>query len=625
MSRRTGLLVFAAVLAAVTIAKLAIVSLGPDYDGDAYAHAMAGRRMLQDPGDVSVHWVWLPLLHSLYAAATSLGGGLSTLRLVNVFASTLSPVVLYLWLRHHERAHAASVGPGLRRHRAAHRSDTQSAYPAAVPDAPGSTTPLPWLAATLLAADPLCLWLGVTGQTEPLFQLFILAGSYALARRSFTLAGILFAAAALTRYEAWPLLPVIALLAARESIVAARHARQRLADELPPPGVLGAVAPAGAAAPKSLPPLAQGADPLSSREPTDNPPSRSSATVVALRPVGAHLHASLAWLLPLAAVAGWCLFHARATNEPLQFLRLNREFVSGFLGGVGYSWGKQALLPLMAVQYLALVPLWNMLGAVHLLAFPGLARAARLLLHRPASGAASSHAGARSNDAGATSSDAAATSSDTALASGAASRKSDRPARVRPDLPLTLLAMGLALLAIVTLGFLRGSHLGLPRHAVVLAPLFCALVAAGTLAFADRLARRFPRLAPPRGHHTLALLVLAVVLAVRTVPEALALASATRHAFSPQAAAAEALASVARPGEPIFCDDGKIEVLSNLPPDRFTRWQIPDVAPFHIEVSAKHHGSALVVSTPDRTSHLPGGTPLWTGAGLTILRFEYKL
>jgi hypothetical protein len=608
VSRRTGLFVFAAVLAAVTIAKLAIVTLGPDYDGDAYAHAMAGRRMLQDPGDVSVHWVWLPLLHGLYATVTSLGGGLSTLRLLNVFASTLSPVVLYLWLRHHE-----------------HTTSPQSS------DTPSFT--LPWLAATLLAADPLCLWLGVTGQTEPLFQLFLLAGAYALARRSFFFSGLLFAAAALTRYEAWPLVPVIAILAARESIHAARDASRRSVNEVPPPARSSALRASGAgAAPKSLSPFAQGAAPLGPPAPADSPSPPPARKRTSLRFLAFHAHASLAWLLPLAAVAGWCLFHARVTNEPLQFLRLNREFVSGFLGGVGYSWGKQALVPLMALQYVALVPLWNMLGAAHLLAFPGLARAARQFLSRPASdatssdaGAASSDAGPTSSDTGAASSDAGPTSSDTGLASGAASRKSDLPARVRPDLPLTLLAIGLALLAIITLGFLRGSHLGLPRHAVVLAPFFCALVAVGAQPFADRLARRFPRFAPPRSHHTVALLVLAVVLALRTLPETLALASATRHAFSSQAAAAKALTSVARPGEPIFCDDGKIEVLSELPPDRFTRWQIPDVAPFHIQVSAKHHGSALVVSAPDRTLHLPGGTPLWTGAGLVILRFEYNL
>ena len=587
MSRRTGLFVFATVLAAVTIAKLAIVTLGPDHDVDAYAHALAGRRMLQDPGDISVHWVWLPLLHSLYAVATKLGGGLSTLRLVNVFASTLSPVVLYAWLRHHQRAHAASVGPGLRPRRAAHGSDTQSVPSATVPQAPGFTSPLPWLAAALLAAEPLSLRLGVTGQTEPLFQLFLLAGGYALARRSFFFSGLLFAAAALTRYEAWPLLPVIAILASID-------VHRRLSSKLPPPARSSALRASGAgAAPKSLSPFAQGAE---------------------------YAHASLAWLLPLVAVAGWCLFHARATNEPLQFLRLNREFVSGFLGGVGYSWGKQALLPLMALQYLALVPLWNMLGAAHLLAFPGLARAARQLLSRPAPAATPRDAVATSSNAAATPRDAGATSRD-----AGASPESDPPSPARPDLPLTLLAIGLALLAIITLGFVRGSHLGLPRHAVVLAPFFCALVAAGTPAFADRLARRFPRFAPLRSHHTVALLVLAVVLALRTVPETLALASATRQAFSSQAAAAKALTAVARPGEPIFCDDGKIEVLSELPPDRFTRWQIPDVAPFHIQVSSKQSGSALVVSTPERTSHLPGGTPLWTGAGLTILRFEYNL
>ena len=588
MSRRTGLFVFAAVLLAVTIAKIVIVGLGPDHDGDAYAHAMAGRRMLLDPGDVSVHWVWLPFLHSLYAAATAMGSGLTNVRFVNIAASTVSPIVLYAWLRHHERT---TTPPA---------ADTQSAT------SPRGS-PIPWLAASLLAIEPLSLWLGTTGQTEPLFQLFILGASYALARRAFVATGLLFATATLTRYEAWPLLPVIGILAAID-------VQARISSELPPPARSSALRASGAgAAPKSLPPVAQGAARLGSQAPVVNPspfqseahptvsaatpdsparedglsPDHDFGTPVVWRRLAAHLHASLSWFLPLAAVAGWCLFHARATNEPLQFLRLNREFVSGFLGGVGYTWGKQPILPLMALQYIALVPVWNMLGAAHLLSFAGLARAARRYLSRKAPA-----------DAGTTSSF---------------------------DLPLTLLVIGLALLAVVTLGFLRGAHLGLPRHAVVLAPFFCALVAAGTLPFADRLARRFPRFAAPRGHHIVAALVLATVFFARTLPETLALASATRTAFSAQAAAAQALTAVARPGEPIFCEDGKIEVLSQLSPDRFTRWQIPDVSPFHIHIAARQHGSALVVSSPARAAHLPGGTPVWTGEGLTIFRYEYEV
>lgn len=96
----------------------------------------------------------------------------------------------------------------------------------------------------------------------------------------------------------------------------------------------------------------------------------------------------------------------------------------------------------------------------------------------------------------------------------------------------------------------------------------------------------------------------------------------TKRAFSEQASAARALRQVARPGEAIFCDDGKIEVLSELAPDRFFRWQIPDVAPVHLADLARKNGSALVISTPARAAHLGSGTALWSDNGLVILRFE---
>lgn len=268
---RAGLAVLVAVVLLVTAAKLAIVLSGPDYDGDAYAHAMAGRRMLLTPGDVAIHWVWLPLLHVLHAAATAAGGGLTTIRVLNTLLSSASAFLLAWSLRDHaRRAPESGAGESGEAESGAGESGAGESGAAPSAGAPVSPSIVPWLAGALLALDPLSLWLGVTGQTEPLFQLLVLGVCVLCERRAFVAAGALFAAAALTRYEAWPLLAAGLWLAARD------------------------------------------------------------------RPL--RLRTQALWLLPAAAVSGWCLFHFRATGEPLQFLRLNSEFVDGYLRGVGYPW-----------------------------------------------------------------------------------------------------------------------------------------------------------------------------------------------------------------------------------------------------------------------------------------------
>src|SRR5262249_54046843 len=100
------------------------------------------------------------------------------------------------------------------------------------PDA--ETSLLPWLAGALLAAEPLSLWLGSTGQTESLFSLLVLAGTAAWERRRPAVAGALFAASALTRYEAWGLLPALFLLAPRRPGV-----RRHLVYALPTLAIAG--------------------------------------------------------------------------------------------------------------------------------------------------------------------------------------------------------------------------------------------------------------------------------------------------------------------------------------------------------------------------------------------------
>src|SRR4029079_5522297 len=56
-----------ALLAAFGIAalalRLAMSAALPDADTDAYGHFKIGRALLENPADLSVHWVWLPGYH----------------------------------------------------------------------------------------------------------------------------------------------------------------------------------------------------------------------------------------------------------------------------------------------------------------------------------------------------------------------------------------------------------------------------------------------------------------------------------------------------------------------------------------------------------------------------------
>lgn len=449
--------------------KIVICFAGADYDGDAYAHAMAGRIISMEPFNANAHWVWLPLLHVVYAGLCRFGGGIAEMRLANAFISAASPLVLARGLgRHFERA-----GAGAEPFRS-----------------------LPWLAAALLAIDPLCLWSSTTGQTEPPFQLLILAAMFAIANESYVLAGAAFAAGVLTRYEAWGLLPLLFWIAVR------------------------------------------------------------------IRPF--KLRAHFVYLLPAAAVLAWCWFHYRATGEPLQFLRLNKEFVHGYFAGVGYPWGKERFLPLMALWYVTVIPFVHMLGPAYPLAVLSLKSGVRAL-------------------------------------------------------PRPFVVISAALVAIVTFGFVSGSHLGLGRHAVVLSPFYAALAGAGAIILANYLA---PRLGGKgRATTVVACAVLGLVIVTRALPRSLSLYYTTKSAFAEEAAAAKALTNLWREGETIFCEDGKIEVISELPPRAFTRWQLPDTTQYNVDGAAGLTGSSLVVGKRARVSHLAGGTELWSGGSLVILRF----
>lgn len=178
-------------LAALTIAAIvargSLITCGPDLDPDAYAHVMAGRKLLVNWRDVDLHWVWLPLPHAWAALVTWLGGTMEHLRWANAVLSCATAWLLALDLR----SHAATLERPDEVDRVVWRA-------------------IPWLAGALLLADPLLMQLGTTAQTEPLFAFAVLAASVAWRRSHHVLVGIALSAAVMTRYEAWVLIPVVA-------------------------------------------------------------------------------------------------------------------------------------------------------------------------------------------------------------------------------------------------------------------------------------------------------------------------------------------------------------------------------------------------------------------------------
>jgi hypothetical protein len=177
--------------------RLVLVFSGPDLDTDAYGHALAGRRMLETPLDLRIHWVWLPLIHVVYAVMTAGGLGLLGVRLLNVAVAASVPWLLFGLLR------TALPGP---------RGDSAGS------ERPGEAERelISWLAPVLVALEPISVYLGSSGQPEPIFTALVLGASWAFAKRRGALMGGLLAAAALVRYEGWLLPFAFALVALLE-------------------------------------------------------------------------------------------------------------------------------------------------------------------------------------------------------------------------------------------------------------------------------------------------------------------------------------------------------------------------------------------------------------------------
>jgi hypothetical protein len=269
-------------------------------------------------------------------------------------------------------------------------------------------------------------------------------------------------------------------------------------------------------------------------------------------------HRALVWIMPALAIALWCVHHRLASGEWLQFLRYNREFAGGYLAGVGYPWGSQPNAALALAWYVTVVP-WieqAVLAPLSLLGAVWFVRSA----------------------------------------------------------PRSLAVVELAMLAFLALGFALGQHLGLPRHGLVLAPLYACCLAAGIVRARDGLGAGF---APRRVVGSLAALG-----AVRPLPGYLQGLERHTSAYRAELAAARALRREFRDDDSIFCDRGSIEVLSSLPPSRFTRWPLRDVDAFQLKSAARDCHRTLVLSDLESTAHLTSLTQeLYSDGSLVLLSY----
>jgi hypothetical protein len=177
-SRTPFKIALALAIAALAAWRAVCVTSGPDIDTDAYAHHMIARGILADPGDLAIHWVWLPLFHYLQVPLVALGGTMDAVRWANVALSAAVPLVLFAYVRRTTR-------------------------PAADGAAWSSGDGVALLAAVFAGACPIAMQMGTTAQPEPLFALLMVGVAITFQERRYAASAAMLGAAILLRYEAW--------------------------------------------------------------------------------------------------------------------------------------------------------------------------------------------------------------------------------------------------------------------------------------------------------------------------------------------------------------------------------------------------------------------------------------
>ncbi|MBL8600899.1 MAG: hypothetical protein JNK72_03150 [Myxococcales bacterium] len=191
--------------------RLTLLTLGNDPDVDALAHARVARQVLTRPGNLSVHWVWLPLWHFIGAIGARFQYDLIFQRWLSVLCGVVAPFQLWAFLR-----------------RALDRDPSRAARW------------VPCFAAMLLTLWPGAMATFSSGEPEALFLVGFLALSHTLWRGDDGAAGLILAALCLLRYEAWTLVAAVFARALwRASRGETRGLRPMLAWVLPALGIAG--------------------------------------------------------------------------------------------------------------------------------------------------------------------------------------------------------------------------------------------------------------------------------------------------------------------------------------------------------------------------------------------------
>lgn len=163
------------------VARVRAIRLLPEPDPDALAHLEIGQRLLAQPWRLNLHWVWLPGYHYYLYALFSWGTRPEAIRFINAGLSVVLALLLFGYAR------ARSERPVV-----------------------------PWLAALFCAVAPIVNLMGISAQQETLFSILVLACAWGIEEKRFFSAGLLLAAAAMVRYEAWGAVAMITALGATE-------------------------------------------------------------------------------------------------------------------------------------------------------------------------------------------------------------------------------------------------------------------------------------------------------------------------------------------------------------------------------------------------------------------------
>lgn len=189
------------VVIASTALRVFVLRAGPDLDTDAYGHAVLGRYTWADPGNLQIHWVWLPLWHFVFGALGALGLGFQVVRGLDVLLSGCIPLLVYATVQ------------------------------CARPELRGRS----WVAvlgAAFAAFFPLAITHGQSAEPEAAFCVLLLGAALAIERERRLLASSLLACAVLLRFEAWAVLPAFALASVQRAAPALGWPRRLLRGSL---------------------------------------------------------------------------------------------------------------------------------------------------------------------------------------------------------------------------------------------------------------------------------------------------------------------------------------------------------------------------------------------------------